>query len=165
MRTVRIDCRHTLSQLRRAVNTINTYRDVNQCIQFLQTIENEKACLIISGSLGQTVVPQVHDMIQIDCIFIFCGNQQYHEQWAGKWPKIRGVFTQIVPICEALQKAAQQCERNVTPISLMATSTDVLKKHPNQLEPSFMYTQILKEILLSIEFHREHRDTICSTLS
>lgn len=153
------DCRNTLSQLRRAVNMINTYRDVNQCIQFLQTIENEKACVIISGSLGQTVVPQIHDMIQIDCIFIFCGNKQYHEQWARKWPKIRGVLTQIVPICEALQKAAQQCERNATPISLMTTTgTGVLKKHQNQLEPSFMYTQILKEILLTIEFDQEHRN-------
>ena len=152
------DCRNTLRQLRRAVNTIKQYRDAKACVEFLKTIENEKACLIISGSLGQTIVPQVHDMIQIDCIFVFCGNKQFHEQWTVKWPKIRGVFTEIGSICEALQKAAQQCERNVTPISLMATRNDALKNHLDQLEPSFMYTQILKEILLTIEFDRQHID-------
>ena len=38
----------------------------------------------------------------------------------------------------------------------MATSDDLSKKNLDQLEPSFMYTQILKEILLSIKFEQKH---------
>ena len=150
------DCRNTITQLRRIVNTINQYADDEQCIEFLQSIENEKACMIISGSLGQHVVPQVHDMLQVDSIFIFCGNKKYHEQWAKEWPKIKGVFTEIGPICEALKKAADQCEQNSLAISIMATSGDLSKKNLDQLEPSFMYTQILKEVLLSINFEQKH---------
>src|SRR4051812_21362293 len=51
------DCRNTISQLRRAVNTINTFTDGDQCIQFLESKANEKACMIISGALGQRIVP------------------------------------------------------------------------------------------------------------
>jgi hypothetical protein len=40
-------------------------------------------------------------------------------------------------------------------ISVMATNEDMPKKNLDQLEPSFMYTQILKEILLSIEFEEK----------
>src|SRR5689334_357413 len=46
------DCRNTISQLRRAVNTINKYTNGEECIQFLERIDNEKACMIISGALG-----------------------------------------------------------------------------------------------------------------
>ena len=150
------DCSNTITQLRRVVNTINQYTDDEQCIEFLQSIDNEKACMIISGSLGQHFVPRVHDMSQVDSIFIFCGNKKYHEQWAKEWPKIKGVFTEVGPICEALKKAAEQCEQNSMAISIVATSGDLSKKNLNQLEPSFMYTQILKEILLSINFEQKH---------
>jgi tetratricopeptide (TPR) repeat protein len=150
------DCRNTISQLRRAVNNVNKFADSGECIEFINSISNEKACMIISGALGERIVPQVHDMPQVDSIFIFCNNKERHEQWAKDWPKIKGVFTDISPICEALKKAAQQCEHNFTPISFMATSGDASKKSLNQLDCSFMYTKIMKEILLAITFDNGH---------
>jgi tetratricopeptide (TPR) repeat protein len=38
----------------------------------------------------------------------------------------------------------------------MGTGGDVSKKNLDQLDPSFMYTQIMKEILLTIEFEQPH---------
>ena len=46
------DCRNTIGQLRRVVHTINTCTDIDTCLQFLQDTNEEKACLIVSGSLG-----------------------------------------------------------------------------------------------------------------
>jgi tetratricopeptide (TPR) repeat protein len=150
------DCRNTIKQLRRTVNTINTFTDGEQCIHFLENMGNEKVCMIISGSLGQHIVPRVHNMSQVDSIFIFCGNKKHHEQWTKDWPKINGIFTEIKPICEALKQAAQQCEQNAISISIMGTGGDVSKKNLDQLDPPFMYTQIMKEILLTIEFEQQH---------
>jgi tetratricopeptide (TPR) repeat protein len=150
------DCRNTITQLRRAVNTINTFTDGQECVQFLEDIQDNKVCMIISGALGQHIVPRVHDMSQVDSIFIFCGNRKYHEQWAKDWPKIKGVFTEISPICEALKMAAQQCEQDAMPMSFMATGGDASNKKLDQLDPSFMYTTIMKEILLVIKFERQH---------
>jgi hypothetical protein len=113
--------------------------------------------MIISGSFGQQIVPHVHKMSQVDSIFIFCSNKKYHEQWTKDWAKIKGVFTDITPICEALKEAAQQCEHNATPISFMATGgDDANQKKLDQLDCSFMYTQILKDILLTITFEQNH---------
>ena len=150
------DCHNTISQLRRVVNTINTFTDGDQCIQFINNMDNEKACIIISGALGEHIVPRIHDMSQVDSIFIFCGNKKRHEQWTKEWSKIKGVFTEISPICEALKEAADQCEHNATPISFMGTSGDLSNKNLNQLDCSFMYTQIMKEILLAIKFDEGH---------
>jgi tetratricopeptide (TPR) repeat protein len=112
--------------------------------------------MIISGSLGQHIVPRVHNMSQVDSIFIFCGNKQYHEQWTKEWSKIKGVFTEIAPICEALKQASQQCEQNAISISFVATSGDGAHKNLDRLDPMFMYTQIMKEILLIIKFEAQH---------
>ena len=79
------DCRNTINQLRRTVNTVNIFTDADQCVDFLTTIDNEKACMIISGSLSQHIVPCIHTMSQVDSIFIFCENKKYHEQWAKDW--------------------------------------------------------------------------------
>jgi hypothetical protein len=99
------DCRNTITQLRRVVNSINTFTDGDQCIEFIEEMKNEKACMIISGSLGQHLVPRVHGLSQVDSIFIFCGNKKRHEQWTKEWSKIKGVYTEIAPICEALKGA------------------------------------------------------------
>ncbi|CAF0903839.1 unnamed protein product [Adineta steineri] len=145
------DCQNTITKLRRAVNDINTYTNGDQCLEFIQTIVDKKVCMIISGSLGQHIVPRVHNMSQVDSIFIFCGNKKYHEQWAKDWPKIKGVFTDIKSICEALKSTAQQCEQDAIPISFVGTN-----KKLDQLDPSFMYTQIIKEIILTIKFNQKH---------
>ncbi|CAF3827779.1 unnamed protein product [Adineta steineri] len=142
------DCSNTIKQLQRVVNNVNTFTDSEQCVEFIQEITNNRVCMIISGSFGEHIVPRVHDMSQVDTIFIFCKNEEFHKQWAKKCPKIKGVFTKITPICEALIQAAHQCEQNVTSISFVAS---------NKIsDPSFMYTQILKEILLTINFEEKH---------
>jgi tetratricopeptide (TPR) repeat protein len=150
------DCQNTIGQLRRVVNSIDTFTDVDQCIAFVETVNNERTCMIISGSLGQYIVPRVHNMFQVDSIFIFCGNKKRHEVWAKDWSKIKGVFTEISPICEALKQAAQLCEQNAISISFVGTSENTSNQNLDQLDSSFMYTQILKEILLTITFEEKH---------
>ncbi|CAF0756064.1 unnamed protein product [Adineta steineri] len=145
------DCQNTITKLRCAVNDVNRYTNGDKCLEFIQTIVDKKVCMIISGSLGQQIMPRAHNMSQVDSIFIFCGNKKLHEQWAKDWPKIKGVFTDITPLYEALKKAAHQCEQNAIPMSFVGTNEKL-----DQLDPSFMYTQIIKEIILTIKFGQNH---------
>ncbi|CAF1413226.1 unnamed protein product, partial [Adineta steineri] len=138
-------------QLRRAVTDTNTFTDVDQCFEFIETVVDNKVCMIISGFLEQHIVPRVHNMSQVDSVFIFCDNKKRHEHWAKDWPKVKGVFTDITPIYEALKSAAHQCEQNAIPISFVGSNQKF-----DQLDPSFMYTRIIKEILLTIKFGQSH---------
>ncbi|CAF1514384.1 unnamed protein product [Adineta steineri] len=145
------DCNNTIKQLKCVANNISTFTDSEECVKFIQTITNNKVCMIISGSFGPHIVPHVHYMPQVDTIFIFCNSQEYNKQWTKEWPKIKGVFSDITIIGETLKKTAQQCEQNAISISFVASN-----KKLDQLDPSFMYTQILKEILLTINFEDKH---------
>ena len=150
------DSQHTLEQLRSIVNDVNTFIEPEQCLSFLQGIQLEEVFLIVSGSLGRDLVPRIHPMTQVDAIFIFCGDTSRHEEWVKKWPKVKGVHTQIKPICAALELAVKQCNQDSTPLSFAQVSgEDASEINLNQLEPSFMYTQLFKKTLLDMEHDPE----------
>ncbi|CAF0977434.1 unnamed protein product [Adineta ricciae] len=150
------DWKNSIAQLQRFVNNINTFTDMNTCLEFLQSITDEKICMICSGILGKRMVPRVHSMSQIDSIFIFCHDQEQHDRWIHSWSKIKGVFTNIVSICHAVKDAVHQCERNTMSMSFIAVAQDTSEENLNRLHCSFMYTQILKEILLTMTFEQKH---------
>ncbi|CAF1332917.1 unnamed protein product [Rotaria sordida] len=133
------DFQNTLKQLRRIVASITTFTDAQQCFDYLSGITKEKAFMIVSGSLGQKIVPETEAMPQLESVYVFCSNQSYHEQWANKVPKIKGVYTKIEPICKALEIDRQRCDQAMISISF------------NGLDALFMYTQLLKEAVLEIE--------------
>ncbi|CAF4141764.1 unnamed protein product [Rotaria sordida] len=133
------DFQNSLKQLRRIVASITTFTDAQQCFDYLSGITKEKAFMIVSGSLGQKIAPEMEAMSQLESVYVFCGNQSYHEQWANKVSKIKGVYTKIEPICKALEIDRQRCDQAMISISF------------NGLDALFMYTQLLKEAVLEIE--------------
>ncbi|CAF1359540.1 unnamed protein product [Rotaria magnacalcarata] len=69
------DCQSTLELLRTVVSDINICTTPEQCVQFLNDLDDGKAFIISSGALGQHLVHNIHSMAQADAIYIFCGNK------------------------------------------------------------------------------------------
>ncbi|CAF4191699.1 unnamed protein product, partial [Rotaria magnacalcarata] len=138
------DCRNTLAQLRAAVSEVNVCTTPEGCIEFLNEMDDGKAFIISSGALGQHLVADIHGMPTVDAIYIFCGNKARHEPWAKDWPKIRGVFTSIKPICESLKKVARECDHDSIPMSFVPKrcTSDAAsnEQNLNQLPPTYMYS-------------------------
>jgi tetratricopeptide (TPR) repeat protein len=148
--------KNIITQLRQVINTVNTFTDVNQLVDFTTDIKDVKIFMIFSEEFAQTTIPIVHDMPQVSSIYIFCKNKLEHEEWSKQWPKIKNIFTEISQICEVLKQATRECDQNLISMSFVPTNNETLNKNLDQLDQSFMYTQILKEILLTIDFNQEH---------
>ncbi|CAF5048978.1 unnamed protein product, partial [Rotaria sp. Silwood1] len=133
------------------VNEVNPCTTAEQCIEKLQENSEETSFVISSGALGQHLVPEIHGMPKLDGIYIFCGNKQHHQEWTKHWPKIKGVHTTIKSICEKLAVAVKQCNQDQVTVSIIGVNEGASSEDLNQLEPSFMYTQIFKEILLDMK--------------
>ncbi|CAF4009011.1 unnamed protein product, partial [Rotaria sordida] len=129
----------SIQLLRHIVATITAFTDTDQCIDFLSDIRNEKVFMIVSGSLGQHIIPRIQALPQLHSIYVFCDNQSINEQWAKTIPKVKGVYTKIEPICQSLQIDCEHCDRGMISISF------------NGIDPLFMYTQLLKETFLEID--------------
>ena len=149
----------SLNQLRSIVNDINTFKHHDEAIDFLTEISGMSAFLIVSDNSGAQILPLIHDIPQLDAIYIFAINHYGHVQSSQQWIKIKGVYTDISTLCKVLQLDIKQCEQDSTPISFLTTSNEVFNGTLNQLEPSFMYTQLFKEILLEME-HDPHSTEI-----
>ena len=148
------DYQSTLRHLRSVVSEVHLITTPAQCITFLNEMDKQKAFIISSGALGRVLVPEIHDIAPVDTIYIFCANKQRQEGWAKQWPKIQGVYTEIQPICELLKKATHELDHDAISISYVPKQLlpgDGEKQNLDQLEPSFMYTVLFKEIILEID--------------
>ncbi|CAF1498823.1 unnamed protein product [Adineta steineri] len=152
------DYQNTLTQLRTVVNDVTICTQPDECIEFLDKLNDEKAFVIISGSFGQHLVPKIHNMPKLDAIYIFYSDISYHQQWTADWKKIKGVHNNIKDICDALKAVVKQVNQDSIPISFVTMNEAVSSENLNQLEPSYMYTQIFKEILLEME--HDHKQAV-----
>jgi hypothetical protein len=80
---------NTLTQLRNVVNNVNIFTERNKCVDFLTEIEDMKASLIVSGTLGRQIISLIHDIPQLHTIYIFDRNTSQHQQWSKAWIKIK----------------------------------------------------------------------------
>ncbi|CAF1494736.1 unnamed protein product [Rotaria sordida] len=129
----------SIQHLRDIVATITIFTDADQCVDFLSDIQDEKVFMIVSGALAQYIVPEIQALPQLYSVYVFCDNPSVYEHWIKIIPKVKGVYTQIEPICEALQIDCKNCDRSMISFSF------------NRIDPLFMYTQLLKETFLEID--------------
>ncbi|CAF4609228.1 unnamed protein product, partial [Rotaria sp. Silwood2] len=133
------DYKKSIQHLHDILATVTTFTDIDECIDFLTDIDNEKAFMIVSSALGQHIIPVIQECPQLISIYVFSVNQSIHEEWTKKIPKVKGVYKEIESICEALQIDRRNCDQDTISISF------------NRIDPLFMYTQLLKEALLDIQ--------------
>jgi hypothetical protein len=146
------DCGNSIAKLRQVVNT---FIDVDECIDFITDIK-EKVFMIISAEFSQTIISIIQDIPQVSGIYIFRENNAQYKKWTKEWSKVSGVYTDITSICEALKQDTQDCDHNSASISCVKKTDGAANQNLDTLDTSFMYTQILKEILLTIDFEQVH---------
>lgn len=113
--------------------------------------------MIVSDALGQNIMILIHDIAQLNCIYVFCDSELIDQQWAKDWPKVKGIFIEIISICDSLQQVARQCDQDLISITFIPAHME-LNGNRDEVDQSFMYTQLLKEIIL--ETHDDHCKSI-----
>jgi len=77
-------------QLRNIINHLKTFDDENDCQRYILSISpQDRIVLIVSGRLGQIIVPRLHQLRQIISIYIYCTNKQANEQWSKQFTKVQ----------------------------------------------------------------------------
>ena len=145
------DWRTSITNLQQVVSIVNTFTDVNECIDFITDIE-EQTLVIVSGEFNPFIIQILEDISQINHIYIYCNNSMESE----KWVKVRGVFANISSICEAIKLVTDDSDRNAVSISFITKTDGMSNQNLDELDQSFMYTQVLKEIIITIDFEQIH---------
>ena len=85
-------------QLRSLINHLVTFENDQQCFQYIQSIPNDdRVVLIVSGRLGQIIVPHVFQFRQVTSIYVYCLNKKENEKWAQHYIKV--ISNQLIILC------------------------------------------------------------------
>lgn len=148
----------TLEQFHRQFDEVYTFNAADECFDFVTDIESQKVFLIITALEGEQLVPLIHALPQLYAIYIICSDgERVHGQWTKEWSKIIDVHPEIESICKALLGDMKQYNRNSIPMSFIQPEENNSMTNLNQLEPSFMYTQLLKRALLEMKHDDQSR--------
>ncbi|CAF1319079.1 unnamed protein product [Rotaria magnacalcarata] len=144
-----------LAQLRKSYTTLEEFNNVDKCIEYIKSVNDEKIFLITSGSLGEKMVPIIHDLAQLHSIFIYCQNTAHHKGWAKQWPKITGVHSATDSISKRLPKFIRESDQDTISMSFIPKSimSEASLKQQNliKLEPTYQCSVLFKQIILETD--------------
>ncbi|CAF1153702.1 unnamed protein product [Adineta ricciae] len=147
-----------LEQLENLAGRIETFTESNECIDFITHELDTKLLLIVSDSFGAQLISILDDMPQIQSVYIFSTNSEPCVSWTKDYSKVRGIYKDIVSLCQIIKRDIRIIEYNLTPISIYLSRFST--NDQNTLDPTFMYCQILKEIFLDMEYGKEAKQNL-----
>ena len=83
------------ARIREAINNIKLFQKSDECSKYIHSLsKDDRVVMIVSGRIGQEVVPTVHQLPQVCAIYVYCMNKAKYEQWAKDFPKVGLHFRQ-----------------------------------------------------------------------
>jgi hypothetical protein len=148
------------TKLRAIVNSLFTFHTIDETINFIKNAKDEKVFLIISGSLGWELIERTNTnkLLQLDSIYIFCRDKSKHKALRERDHKIRGIFTDIDPLCARLKDDLKQTLNDFLPISVAPGTSNKNKSITDkQKQVTFLCTQLYRELLFTMEYPDDAR--------
>lgn len=140
----------TIIQFKHIVRTIFVFPNIDECINLLREIYDERVIMILTGDFSLKVISLIHEIPQLYSIYLNCNLEINPNLSINQWHKVKGIFLQIESIYNFIKKDITKYKNDMISISVLS-SVDTINRDLNQLDPSFMYSQLLKEILLEIK--------------
>ncbi|CAF1019927.1 unnamed protein product, partial [Didymodactylos carnosus] len=125
------------------------YDEQNSCVEYIYSIKNEKVFLVIPGSCANDILIRVHDLEQVDSVFIFCMERNKYLLLMNDYSKVVGIYTKQNDLIENIQKTVKLVEKQLITLNLY----DQKQKSTRDLTTesgSFLFFQLFKDVLLNM---------------
>ncbi|CAF3665526.1 unnamed protein product [Rotaria sp. Silwood1] len=147
------DNRDTEQKLRSIINRLKKFQDVEQCRKYIeQRSQNDRLIMIVSGRLGQKIVPSVHKIQQIISIYVYCMDKETNKQWTRNFAKIKAVVVEIDELITRI-KADHKIQKIVEqPLSInIFTTGSSAGESTSGVNGKFVFSQVLIDCLLRLK--------------
>jgi hypothetical protein len=161
------DTINSQAKLRTIINSLVTCHTIDETLQFIDKVPDEKVFLIVAGSLGWPLIDLgiVGKLQQLDSIYIFCQNESAHTALMDREHKVRGVFTSIDSLCTRLKTDIRQTLNDLLPFSVApgtvntqdSNETNDAKK---KKQVNFLCAQLHRELLFTMEYPENARSDL-----
>lgn len=128
-------------------NFVQFYTNTQLCINYIQTIKNEKVLLIIAGSLAYQVLPEIHTLKVVNSIFIFCSDQNNYIQLLNDYSKIIGIYTDRYSLIQSIEKTIHLISEHLLAFRLFNQQQHKSTRDLSKDSASFLWNQLLIDTL------------------
>ena len=78
----------TTAVLKKLVSRLLTFDHKENCAKYIQSLPDETFVLIVSGRLGQEIIPYIHELPQLIAIYVYCSDKKRNQIWAKNFIKV-----------------------------------------------------------------------------
>lgn len=91
------DNQQNKTQFEKSFKNVKTYENAETCGTYIRCRpQDEKIILIVSGRLGQSLVPNIHSLPSVQSIYVYCANSDSHERWTSQYPKVMTITLDLL---------------------------------------------------------------------
>ena len=137
--------------LHQIIYAVETFTDINQCQAFISSIKYERILLIMSDSLDDQFARNMIDYEQVSCIFITCFHENKHKNWISHFRGIRGLYSTVDELLQQLTECRENIDHELFGFALLGEQESTKTKDGDQQGVQFMFADIFKELVLSID--------------
>lgn len=146
------DWNNLSTQLLEVADTVDLCTDVDQCIDLCTNFEAVQVLLIIPARLARSLLPLIADIPHLRTVYVLGDEASLPKDQLAARSKVRGVCSSVHAIGQMIRQNIKQQDHNAVSISVLSPSVG-LQQNLNELEPLFMYSRLLKEILFNMDRH------------
>ncbi|CAF4528963.1 unnamed protein product [Rotaria sp. Silwood2] len=156
--------RNTEQRLRSIINNLLKFQDVTQCQKYIEERSHkDRLIMIVSGQLGQEIVPSIHKLQQVVSIYVYCMNKEKNEQWARTFAKVKAVVVELDELIFRIgaDHRIQKIVEEPLSINIFTTSTSAGTSTMG-INGQFVYSQLLIDCLLRLKYiEADKQELIC----
>ncbi|CAF2843007.1 unnamed protein product [Rotaria sp. Silwood2] len=151
-------------KLRSIINNLLKFQDVTQCQKYIEERSHkDRLIMIVSGQLGQEIVPSIHKLQQVVSIYVYCMNKEKNEQWARTFAKVKAVVVELDELIFRIgaDHRIQKIVEEPLSINIFTTSTSAGTSTMG-INGQFVYSQLLIDCLLRLKYiEADKQELIC----
>ncbi|CAF1037133.1 unnamed protein product [Adineta ricciae] len=107
-----LQTKETIQYLQQEIKDLILTDDVDACIDYVSSYEHNDMFLIIADSFGKTLIPLIHDIEQIQRIYIYCETWLGYPIWDSTvFNKVSGLFDDKTLLMSILLEDIKEYER------------------------------------------------------
>ncbi|CAF0995987.1 unnamed protein product [Adineta steineri] len=149
----------TRTTLREMTDYVLLYTEIEPCITYIRSITNERIFLIVSGDYAELCLNEIHDLPQIDIIFIFCMNLSSIDKDklvdTNSYTKIIDIFDNEDKLIQSIREELTDLQKRLLTFSIYDKQTSI--KDLSKESALFLWFQLFKDIIFQLPKSEESK--------
>ncbi|CAF3294366.1 unnamed protein product [Rotaria socialis] len=150
------------NKLRSNINLIKKFLYVKKCQQYVEDLSPaDRVVMIVSGGLGQQIVPSIHKLRQVISIYVYCMNKERNKRWSKYFTKVKGVINEVDELVSQIN-TDRQIQRNLDePFSHNLFNVNCGNgTSTSDINGKFIFSQVLIDCILRIKSNEEDKNEL-----